>query len=97
MLGVDISVRVVSEDARSLGLAVIVREGRGETQHDVKLSRDLLLRLSPSEPAEGFVRRCFEFLLERESKESILRRFDVSVIVRYFPEFETVIVRSNPR
>ena len=38
-----------------------------------------------------FVERCFAFLLEREPKESILRRFDVSVIARYFPEFERVI------
>jgi hypothetical protein len=27
-------------------------------------------------------------LLDREPKESILRRFDVTVISRYFPEFE---------
>ena len=28
------------------------------------------------------------FLLDREPKESILGRFDVTVISRYFPEFE---------
>jgi hypothetical protein len=32
-------------------------------------------------------------LLEREPKESILRRFDVMAISRYFPEFE----REMPR
>jgi hypothetical protein len=32
-------------------------------------------------------------LLEREPKESILRRFDVKAISRYFPEFE----REMPR
>ena len=30
-------------------------------------------------------------LLEREPKESILGRFDVSVIGRYFPDFESAI------
>jgi hypothetical protein len=30
----------------------------------------------------------FRFLLDREPKESILRRFDVTAISRYFPEFE---------
>ncbi len=30
----------------------------------------------------------FGFLLDREPKESILGRFDVTVIARYFPEFE---------
>jgi len=39
------------------------------------------------------VRRSFEFLLERESKDSILARFDLSVISRYFPEYEREIKR----
>jgi hypothetical protein len=39
------------------------------------------------------VRRSFEFLLERESKESILSRFDLSLISRYFPEYEQEIKR----
>ena len=91
MLAVDVSVRLVSEDERYFRLAVIVREGKDETKHEVTLDRDLLRRLAPSESAEAFVRRCFGYLLERESKESILRRFDVSVISRYFPEFEKAI------
>jgi hypothetical protein len=37
------------------------------------------------------VRRSFEFLLEREPKESILTRLDLSVISRYFPEYEREI------
>lgn len=41
-------------------------------------------------PAE-LIRRSFEFLLERESKESILPDFDLSVIPRYFPEYDTAI------
>ena len=91
MSAVDISVRLVSEDARCFGLVAIVREGKDETKHEVALGRDMLLRLAPGESAEAFVRRCFVFLLERESKESILRHFDVSVIGRYFPEFEKAI------
>ena len=30
----------------------------------------------------------FRFLLERESKESILRSFDMPIIAHYFPEYE---------
>ena len=37
------------------------------------------------------VRASFEFLLEREAKESILTRFDLPVIGRYFPEYEPEI------
>jgi hypothetical protein len=87
----NVSVRLMSEDARSFSLAAVVREGRDETRHEVTLARDLLARLAPGEPAESFVQRCFAFLLEREAKESILRLFDISVIARYFPEFERTI------
>lgn len=37
------------------------------------------------------VKKSFEFLLQRESNNSILRRFDLSVIGHYFPEFERVM------
>ena len=35
----------------------------------------------------------FEFLLENEPKESILGRFDLPLIGRYFPNFESEIRR----
>jgi len=41
------------------------------------------------------VRACFEFLLAREAKDSILGSFDLSVIGRYFPEFESEITRPR--
>ena len=40
---------------------------------------------------EELIRKSFQFLLEREPKESILSRFDLSVISRYFPEYEREI------
>jgi hypothetical protein len=71
---------------------VRVSEEGSESRHEVTLSEEDYRRLgedygSPDE----FVRACFEFLLEREPKESILSQFDVSVISRYFPEFEQTI------
>jgi hypothetical protein len=72
---------------------VVVREGSSETRHEVTLKTSDHQRLSPSEDPAAFIERCFAFLLEREPKESILSRFDVSVISRYFPEFERVIRR----
>jgi hypothetical protein len=41
--------------------------------------------------AEKLVEKSFEFLLKRESNTSILRTFDLPVIGRYFPEYETTI------
>jgi hypothetical protein len=73
---------------------VRVIEGKTETSHRVTLKAEDYERLakSKSEPAE-LVRRSFEFLLENEPKESILARFDLSVIGRYFPQFEREIKR----
>lgn len=71
-----------------LGFDVCVREGKSETRHRVTLSQRDYLRLSGGAPAEGVIEAAFRFLLAREPKESILASFDVSVIARYFPEFE---------
>jgi len=87
-----IETHVARADDRGWVITARVREGGGETVHEVTVSRADLARLGrDGEPAERFVQRCFEFLLEREPKESILRRFDVTVIGRYFPEFERSI------
>ncbi|MFL6431310.1 MAG: hypothetical protein ACJ71X_07630 [Nitrososphaeraceae archaeon] len=42
---------------------------------------------------EEFVKKSFEFLLERENKDSILRQFDINQINDYFPEFEKEICK----
>jgi hypothetical protein len=88
-----VAVRLVSDDARAFALEVRVGGGGTETVHSVVLQAELLARLSPRERPHDFVKRCFEFLLEREPKESILRRFDVAAIGGYFPEFEGKIAR----
>jgi hypothetical protein len=72
---------------------VIVKEGQGETRHRVTLKKADYERLSGdrAEP-ERLVTESFRFLLEHEPKESILRSFDLTVIGRYFPEYEREIV-----
>ncbi|WP_341512027.1 hypothetical protein [Bradyrhizobium sp. ISRA442] len=76
-------------DGDPLGFEVIVRVGDGETRHHVTLARDTCERLTMGTyPPEHCIRAAFQFLLDREPKESILRQFDVTVISRYFPEFE---------
>jgi len=73
---------------------VEVREGGSRTRHRVTMSRTTRAKLSGGKvDPEALVRAAFEFLLERESKESILAKFDVTVIARYFPEFEREISR----
>ena len=78
---------------------VRVTDGRSESTHQVTLAPNDFARLAggPAAPEE-LIRKSFEFLLERESKESILARFDLTVIGRYFPEYEREIKRrvSSP-
>ena len=73
---------------------VRVDDEGSSTAHDVTASPADLERLGAGRTPEAFVRDCFAFLLEREPKESILGSFDVSVIGRYFPEFEETIAGS---
>jgi hypothetical protein len=73
---------------------VRVIEGGSESTHDVTVSPGQLAKLAGDKiRPEELVRRSFEFLLEREPKESILTRFDLSVISRYFQEYEHEIKR----
>jgi hypothetical protein len=73
---------------------VRVIEAGSETTHDVTVSPNDYTRLTNGKiELEELVRRSFEFLLEREPKELILTRFDLSVIGRYFPEYEREIRR----
>jgi hypothetical protein len=69
--------------------AVTVREPDGETSHQVSMSRQTWQRLCAGKyPPERCIDAAFRFLLDREPKESILGRFDVTLIARYFPSFE---------
>jgi hypothetical protein len=76
---------------------VTVETGGSASTHAVTLSDEYHEKLSggsngkPSETKEDLIRRSFEFLLERESKESILGSFDLPLIGRYFPEYEREI------
>jgi hypothetical protein len=77
-----------------LAFEVIVRDGQGESRHNVTMGKALCERLSGgTHTPERCLEAAFRFLLDREPKESILRSFDVSVISRYFPEFERELPR----
>ena len=83
-----IKVRRINEGGH-LDFEVVVREGEGETRHHVTISRETCERLTAGKHMpERCVEAAFRFLLDREPKESILKHFDITVISRYFPEFE---------
>ncbi|HKJ76994.1 MAG TPA: hypothetical protein VKA64_07305 [Gammaproteobacteria bacterium] len=67
-------------------------EGPPRTTHRVTVDPADYERLSDGRvPPETLVERSFEFLLEREPNTSILNRFELPVIGRYFPEYENEI------
>jgi hypothetical protein len=74
--------------------AVVVEEKGSKTQHIVSLDDDYYYFLTQGKVSkEGLIRKSFQFLLEREPKESILSRFNLKVIKSYFPEFEKEITK----
>lgn len=83
----SIDVRHLEGDAYS----VTVDEGDSSTRHRVTVGAKALARFGRGARPEDLLAASFRFLLEREPKESILRRFDLPVIQRYFPEYERKI------
>jgi hypothetical protein len=75
---------------------VDVVDGGSTTHHTVAVSTAELDRWGRGRSAETLVRESFRFLLDREPKESILREFKLSVIARYFPDYERAITRGRP-
>jgi hypothetical protein len=92
----DIDVTLTAEDEDSFTFAVVVSEAESTSRHEVTLSRaDYQAQGHQWWRPEDFVARCFVFLLEREPKESILARFDIRDIGRYFPDFERDVLHPE--
>ena len=72
---------------------VVVTQGREETTHEVTVTPEDVARYAPGSTPQRLLEASFEFLLEREPASSILSRFPLPVIERYFPEFPRVIGR----
>ena len=70
----------------------VIVEGQTTTTHRVTLTHLYYQKLTNNQIApELLVEKSFEFLLDRESNTSILSRFDLPIIERYFPEYEETI------
>lgn len=64
----------------------------GNFDYKVTLSDDYWQKLTGGAiPKEELVKRSFDFLLEREGPESILKEFDLPLIGKYFPEYEKTV------
>jgi hypothetical protein len=73
---------------------VRVRDDGEETTHHVTVPDRIGDAIDPDEHGlERVVRESFEFLLEREPASSILGRFSLTDISRYFPEYPDELAR----
>lgn len=89
----NIVVQGLRSDDETYSFKVDVIEGGTSTSHRVELNKEDYENLTDGKVApEELVQCSFEFLLEREPKESILSSFNVSIISRYFPEYEREII-----
>lgn len=71
---------------------VTVEEGGSSSTHTVTLDDKFYKKLTGGViPKEDLIKKSFEFLLEREPKESIMSKFDLTVINKFFPEYESFI------
>jgi hypothetical protein len=72
---------------------VKVVDGSSATQHIVTMTAADAEHYASGARPERLLEAAFVFLLEREPKESILRRFSLPDIERYFPDFPKHIAR----
>lgn len=81
---------------RSDGWTFLVELGHGDTkiEYMVDLDKDYWTRLTDQriEPVK-LVEATFKFLLDREAKEMILRKFNLADVSGHFPNYEVEIKR----
>jgi hypothetical protein len=82
---------ITVQHTRESSYRVTIEEPGGRTVHDVTVTPADVERYAPGATPERLLQASFEFLLEREPKESILSRFALPVIERYFPEYPSTI------
>ena len=82
MTTIDVQCLPTSDGA---ACAVVVTDATGASEYQVTVTD------AAFDDHERLVRETFEFLLEREPRGSILAAFDLSVVRRYFPEYDEEI------
>ncbi|MFB6181563.1 MAG: hypothetical protein ABEJ24_01565 [Candidatus Magasanikbacteria bacterium] len=69
--------------------SVTIQDEDSQSNHEVTVDKDYYQKLTNGKnSAKNLVKRSFKFLLERESKEMILSRFNLKVIQDYFSNYE---------
>lgn len=85
--------KIYVQSAGNAKYRVTIEQGGDKTTHEVGVSPLERAKYGGKATVERLVEASFEFLLEREPKESILRSFNLSDIEHYFPEYPKQIRR----
>jgi len=73
---------------------VTIEEKNSRSEHEVTLDDSYYKKLTDGKiTKEELINKSFEFLLEREAKESILSKFNLIIIKNYFPEYEKIFFK----
>ena len=72
---------------------VRILDGKRQTTHVVTVPETLGEGIQLPNDLEAVVRESFLFLLQREPASSILPRFSLSEIARYFPEYPVELAK----
>jgi hypothetical protein len=91
-----ILVRRITKTEVEWRFEVQVGDAHNHTAHVVTLGQGYWQKFASrySRP-EDLIAASFHFLLGREPKESILFQFDLSLISKYFPEYEEEMKKEN--
>ena len=89
-------IRITEVSQREEGWTFLVEVGQGDSLNEyfVDVDKEYWTRLTARriEPAE-LVKATFRFLLEKEQKEVIMKKFNLADIVGHFPNYENEIRR----
>lgn len=88
-----IEINPISKQEDADVFLVKVQEDGSQTEHRVTVSAEELQKYGHGNAdAEELVRASFEFLLQHESKEDILKEFNIGKIGYYFKEYSQVMM-----
>lgn len=83
----DIEVQAVGDE--TFGVTIV--ENGSKSVHEVTATKKVVDLLCADCEPEKVVEASIRFLLDREPKESIMTRFDLDVIVQFFPDYPTAV------
>ncbi|XOU94234.1 MAG: hypothetical protein ACNFW9_05310 [Candidatus Kerfeldbacteria bacterium] len=90
----EIKILKTMESDHGWECTVQINDDDSSTEHLVTIPLTTYSRLTGEQyPVEQLVIKSFEFLLNKESKESILSEFTLDIIGDYFPSWEQEIVK----